>query len=444
MDDNSSSESNIDPITITIKDEELEISHINSEDTLVDDLQPHNDFSDSKDDFYQHYIRCDSPISTSNYGSRSGSCNSSDVGDSQNKMDTSFENEHYNNSLSLEDIANMTRNNLTQVVNKSKRRHSHYKKLNIQDIERTIDKYFFTDENDNRYTTDIDILTTFMKGQKNVYIQSKHICQWKYNCLMFPALIITCFITVANPFIQCGDGRSAIISGLNAIAALFISMINFLKIESCTQSFFQLANQYDKLETSLEMVNNKLMVIDNEEEKKKIVLAKLNSIEEKIMEIKDTYIELIPEEIKKLFPIICHINVFSFIKKMHSCKQNLISSLRDVKNEIGFILHKWKKEKKIVSVNDTNYNSFQYEKEKSRLKHLYCIKDKIKQDIMEYKNVYSHMDEIFTREIKHAENKINSCGVWYLCLWNYSGKKMELHNLSPFIQKYFHYIFVED
>ena len=54
------------------------------------------------------------------------------------------------------------------------------------------------------------------------------------------------------------------------------------------------------------------------------------------------------------------------------------------------------------------------------------------------------MDEIFTREIKHAENKINSCGVWYLCLWNYSGKKMELHNLSPFIQKYFHYIFVED
>jgi hypothetical protein len=440
-DDNNSSSSTTDPVIIEINHEDESIYDINDEVVLLSDtpfLQNDNN------NFYQHYIRCDSPISTSNYGSRSGSCNSSIIDDSQQQKSHVNDFEHTAHSFSLEDIANITSNNLAHVVNKTIKRHSHYKKLNIQDVERKIDKYFFTDDSDNRYTTDIDILTTYMKGQKNVYIQSTHICQWKYNCLMIPPLIITCFITIASPFIECDDGRSAIISGLNAVAAFFISMINFLKIEASTQSFFQLANQYDKLETSLEIVNNKLMIIDDDDEKKRIVLEKLNIIEEKIMEFKDTYVQLIPEEIKKLFPIICHINVFSFIKKMHTCKQNLLSNLRDVKNEIGFILHKWKKKNDIQSNESTQFIEFQYEKEKVRIAYLYSIKDKIKQDIMEYKNAYSHMDDIFTREIKNAENKMNRSGIWYLCFWNYSNKKMDLEHVNPFIQKYFHSIFAED
>ena len=444
-DDNYSGSSTDDPVIIEINDEEVPISNINDETVLILDLQPDTPFLlDDNDNFYQQYIRCDSPISTSNYGSRSASCNSSDIDDSQHNNTHSNKNEHANRSFSLEDIANMTHNNLAQVINKTSKRHSHYKKLNIQDIERKMDKYFFTDDEDSRYTTDIDILTTYMKGQKNVYIQSKRICQWKYNCLMIPPLAITCFITIATPFIGCGDQQSTIVSGLNALAAFFISMINFSKIESSTQSFFQLANQYDKLETSLEIVNNKLMIIDDESEKKQIVLEKLNVIEEKIMEFKDTYIQLIPEEIKKLFPIICHINVFSFIKKMHICKQNLLSNLRDVKNEIGFILHKWKKKKDIQTDENKEFTEFQYEKEKTRIDYLYRIKDIIKQDIMEYKNAYSHMDDIFTREIKSAENTMNRSGIWYLCFWNYYNKKMDLNHISPFMRKYFHYIFTED
>ena len=65
-----------------------------------------------------------------------------------------------------------------------------------------------------------------------------------------------------------------------------------------------MANHYDKYETTLEITSSKLMFIDNENDKKKLVLEKINSIEENIMELKDNYQELLPEAIKNIFPII--------------------------------------------------------------------------------------------------------------------------------------------
>lgn len=392
---------------------------------------------------YQH-TRCDSPLTISNYGSKEGSCNNSDtedayVTDSSNNLPT----------LSLDDISQLTKNNLSQIVNNNvlhKRHSSKFKRLDLYDIEKKINQYYSVEDIDNQFTSEIDILTTYMKGQKNVYVQSKNITQWKYNCLMLPTLIISCFITISTPFVGCDDIRSSIVTGLNAIIAFLISIINFCKLESSTQSFFHLASQYDKLETILELTNGRLLVTDDDLDKKRIVIDKINEIEQKILELKDTNLFLIPEEIKSLFPIICHINIFSFIKKMQNYRHELTVKLCDIKNEIRYILHKWKKISTKFHDNSEYFHSIEYNKEKSRLDYLYTIKDKIKTDITDFKHAYSHMDELFTREIKLAENKTNRWGVWFICFWNYSHPNIEAikKDSNPVIDKYFHFIFTEN
>jgi len=208
--------------------------------------------------------RCDSPITMSYNGSRSGSYDGSD-----NDLEDDKQNNHIYQSLSLEDIANLTQENLTKVLSKN----NHFKKYSKKDIEKTVEKYYNID--DNKFTNELDVLTTYVRGQKNLYIQSKNINQWKLNLLMIPTILITFFITVFTPFLQCSPIQTAITSGCNAFVSCLMALINYLQLETSTESFFQLANSYDKLEISLDLTSSKLIFISDEEKnnKKEIILS---------------------------------------------------------------------------------------------------------------------------------------------------------------------------
>ena len=52
-------------------------------------------------------------------------------------------------------------------------------------------------------------------------------------------------------------------------------------------------------------------------------------------------------------------------------------------------------------------------------------------------------EQLFTREIKSAENKTNKWGIWYICFWNYSDNNTNYNGLNPIIDKYFHFVFYE-
>lgn len=452
----SGSSSNED-IIIQIKDEEIPILNVKDEDNLINDMEnvfynvpaksnldDENIFFSPNDNIYNQYVRCDSPITISNHGSFAGSSNNSDVEETTSIVDSSNNELYYSNkqTLSLHDIANITQQNLSNIVQyRKKRRGSNdYRKINIKQAETKFNNYIYNDNNDNNYTNELDILTTFLKGQKNVYIQSKNITQLKYNCIMIPTLLISCSITLFTPFISCDKMHTVFISGLNAIIALLISINKFLKLETAVQVFFTTANQFDKLETILELTNGKLLVIDNEKEKKDLVLKRINEIEEKIFELKDTNEFFIPEEVKSLFPIICHINIFSFIKKMQTHKIELIKNLQNIKNEINYIMHKWKKKTKIdYNTKNNNFDNLEYEKEKNRLEYLHKLKERIKSDIYEYRNSYSLMDSIFTKEIKQAENRMNKLGIFFVCFWNYIKKDdNNCNDTNSFIEKYIH------
>jgi hypothetical protein len=282
------------------------------------------------------------------------------------------------------------------------RRRRHY---DYDDIERSLLGYY--DKDKYKYSKQLDILILFIKGQKNIYIQSKNLTQTKLYLFMLPALLITVAISIFAPIIGEYKWSGGVISGLNFIVTSCITIMNYMRYESKTDCYNQIAVQYDKIESSLELMNTKLFFVKKEEEKRELVLNKILETEVRLSEIKDIYTLMIPSEMKLLFPVISHTNIFSFIKKIENQKHDLIIYLMNTKNEIDYILHKWKK----TTVNNTELSRI---KEKNRLLYLYDIKAKIKEDILQYNRVFQNLEADFLNEICHTE-KIST--LWILfCL----------------------------
>jgi len=401
--------------------ETVKISNIQEESNLIQYTENHflhrlhNDFHSIKNnkesfqsifEIHENYIRSNSPITISNHGS---------IDNSNSNSDNDSGDENNNNAR--------------------------YNQLAFYDIEKTLDRYY-DDSEMNKYSNEIDILTTYMKGQKNIYTHAKYLTQNKLDYLKFPSLFFAALITIIAPFISCSPGGAIFISIANGIIGLCISIMNYLRFESPVAMYLQMANHYDKLETSLELTNSKLLFMENDNDKKMLVLNKIRDIEKRMNEIKETNQYLIPEEIKFIFPVICNINIFSFIKKIERYKKNLILKFKDIKNEIRYILHKWKQQNiHIDNIQETdNLNNV---KEKNRFLFLYEMKDKLKTEILEFRNTYNLIDDIFTKEIHTAETKKKDWLFYHVPF----GKKKSLdyvHGINPILDKYFDFIFVDE
>jgi len=291
-----------------------------------------------------------------------------------------------------------------------------FKELSYIQVVKSLDKYY---DSDDKYSNELDILITFMKGQKNLYIQSHLLCKRKLHMLIIPTILLSTFLTFLTPFTSsCEHNWTVIlIAILNGITTGLITLINYLKLETSTQTFFNSAQQFDKLETSLEFVASKLMFIEDEDEKSKLVYQQLQEVESKINEMKEWNSLFLPDEIRGLFPIICHMNVFSFIKRIETNRKSLVERFKDVKNEIRYILYN----------NNINESVEQSNRIHKRLQYLIESKERMKQTLIHYKNAYSYIDELFTIEIKNAR---------LYTFWGRTKPSMCYDNSNPVVDKY--------
>ena len=121
--------------TISTNNNEATIDNIHTEDSLL------NDIYSIENNYLSGY---DSPITMSLHGSNSNpdSYHNSDDEDKLELHDTSYNSMFYNKkTLSLEDISNMTQLNLLNVIQESNKKQK-YKKLSLNDIERSVEKYY--------------------------------------------------------------------------------------------------------------------------------------------------------------------------------------------------------------------------------------------------------------------------------------------------------------
>ena len=253
-----------------------------------------------------------------------------------------------------------------------------FRKLTYKEVARSFDQY-------NSESDELDILITYLNGQKNLYLYSGKITQHKLHLLMLPVILLTSISILIAPFIMDYRWSGAIISGINAIVLFFIALQNYFKLESACTSFSILSAQYERLHTALSLGNSQFMTVHSEYEYSELVTSKVMEFERKITEIH--YTTSIPSEIKLLFPVISHINIFSFIKHIETYKRNLIIRYKDVKNEIRYI----------------RQNGGEGERKRTRYAFLLSMKDKLKDEIIQHKNVYNDIENIFVQEIKKAE-----------------------------------------
>jgi low affinity Fe/Cu permease len=227
--------------------------------------------------------------------------------------------------------------------------------------------------------------------------------------LGYPSICISITASVISPFI--GQSQLWIISILNAVLTVFITLIFVLKLETTAANYEIVASRYIRLQEDLDAFTSKLAFVGSKHEKEKQIFSKMKKLESKIAEIKEDAPLELPHYIRYLYPKISKINIFSSMYSVELHRKNLINSLKSVINETRCIRAKWEAEF-ACKKRDPEYtiSGFYRLKETNRINTLADKKDHLKGEIAKYKNTYSFIDGVFQQEINDKKNK----ELWWL------------------------------
>jgi len=384
-----------------------------------------------------------------------------------------------------------------------------YKKLSYNDVKKHVNKYYDLDFT-QRYSSALDILSSYLRGQKIIYNQARNYTINMLYCFTIPSIVITAFCSVAqSPLEQIIYGKY-ILASLNGFLTFILSLLSFMKLDAAAQAYKITAHQYDKLQSYVEFQSGKMLLFTNDYKKiykknyksklqmrknylfkttqelatatatatatanipelastfKQIPISnnrtytniinsnssesdhsdsdssfdkdlnntrnykfngnnmpqqndsddenkltskynkleinilkslrkKIKTIEEKIIEIKETNPFLIPKQISKSYPIICNTNMFTIIKKIKDYKVKTITNLKNIKNELRLINAIMKSNLLIEKEKMAHY--------RRRVTKLILCKKKLINDIIYLKTAFVMIDKLFNQEILNVE-----------------------------------------
>ena len=131
-------------------------------------------------------------------------------------------------------------------------------KISFQEVEFELGEIYHS--YNEYFSSAMDILASYVKGQKIIYMEAESYCQTRLNKLMFPSIFISAGASVCAAALKGAEWGGTFLASLNAGISFLLAIVSYLKLDAQSQAHKTSAHQYDKLQSICEFASGSLLL----------------------------------------------------------------------------------------------------------------------------------------------------------------------------------------